>query len=65
MVMRVCHLAWKLGRVPSEWTISVTVPKYEGKSSRNVFENSTGKSLLSIPGSVNGRVLIKKVKDIT
>ena len=38
---------------------------YKGKSDRSECENSRGKSLLSIPGKVYGRILIEKVCILT
>jgi len=62
---KICDLAWKEGRVPSDWTKAIIVPVYKGKGSRNECGNYRGISLLSIAGKVYGKIVTKRVQQIT
>ena len=60
----ICSLAWKEGRVPSDWTKAIIVPVYKGKGSRSECGNYRGISLLSIAGKVYGKIIIERVQQI-
>jgi len=62
---KICDLAWKEGRVPSDWTKAIIVPVYKGKGSRNECGNYRGISLLSIAGKVYGKIVTERVQQIT
>ena len=65
ILVRICQMAWEVGRVPEDWTLAVIVPLYKGKGCRDVCMSYRGISLLSIPGKVYGRVVIERVKERT
>ena len=61
-VYNVCVLEEK---VPNDWMRAIIVPIYKGKGDRSECKNYRGTSLISIPGKVYGRILIKKVRSLT
>merc|ERR1739841_243457 len=44
-----------------QWKIGCIVPLYKGKGDPLECKNHRGKSLLSVPGKVYGRILIERV----
>ena len=62
---RICQLAWEQERVPGDWTEAVIIPIYKGKGDKNECGSYRGISLLSIAGKVYGKVVTKRVKEIT
>jgi len=60
-----CILAWKEGRVPQDWTKATIVPVYKGKGDKSECGSYRGISLLSIPSKVYGKILIRRVQEIT
>ena len=65
ILIRICQMAWEVGKVPEDWTLAVIVPLYKGKGCRDVCASYRGISLLSIPGKVYGRIIIERVKERT
>ncbi len=57
--------AYKAGRVPQDWSKAAIVPMYKGKGDKSECGNYRGISLLSIPGKVYGKILIRRVQEIT
>ncbi len=60
-----CKLAYKEGRVPQDWSKAVIVPIYKGKVDKTECINYRGISLLSIPGKVYGKIIIRRMQEIT
>ena len=65
ILLKICKMAWEVGRVPGDWVLAVIVPLYKGKGCRDVCKSYRGISLLSIPGKVYGRVIIERVRERT
>ena len=55
---RVCNVCFLLEKVPNDWMRATIVSIYKGNSDRNECKNYRGISLLSIPGTVYGRIFI-------
>ncbi len=60
-----CERAWKEGEVPDDWKKAIIVPLYKGKGSRSECSSYRGKSLLSVPGKVYGRILTERLMEVT
>jgi hypothetical protein len=56
-----CKECWEKGSVPSDWKDAVLVPLYKGKGERTECKNHRGISLLSIPGKVFGRIIVRRI----
>ncbi len=50
--------------MPQDWSKAALVPVYKGKADKTKC-NNRGISLLSIPGKVYGKILIRRVQEIT
>ncbi len=61
----ICNLAWEQSRVPEAWSKAIIVPLYKGKGNREECNNYRGKSLLSVPGKIHGRILNERMMKIT
>ncbi len=53
----ICNLAYEQSKVPEAWRKAITVPLYKGKGNREECNNYRCKSLLSVPGTIYGRIL--------
>ena len=62
---RVCSACVLEGKVSNDWMRVIIVPIYKGKGDRSICKNYRGRSILSIPGKVYGRILIEKVHSLT
>ncbi len=51
--------------MPADWTKAIIVPVYKMKGRREDCGSYRGISLLSIPGKVYGKVIIKRVQRLT
>ena len=60
-MVRLLDVCMSSGRVPSERKMGCIVPLYKGKGDPLECRNSRGISLLSVPGKVYGKILIKRV----
>ena len=56
---RICNVCVLEEKVSNDWMRAIVVPIYKGKGDRSECKNYRGISLLSIPGKVYGRILIK------
>ncbi len=61
----ICDLAWRQGVVPDEWKKAVIVPLHKGKGNKDECNNYRGISLLSVPGTIYGRILIERLMQFT
>lgn len=59
--VRLCNACYQEKKVPDDWKKACTVPIYKGKGSKIECKNYRGKSLLSIPGKVYGRIIIQRI----
>ncbi len=48
-----------------DWSKAAIVPVYKGKGDKSECGNSRGTSLLSIPGKVYDKTIIRRVQEIT
>lgn len=64
-LVRLFNVCWREGRVPQEWQDSCIVPLYKGKGDRMVCKNYRGISLLSVIGKIYGKVLVRRMKELT
>ena len=62
-LMRVCQVAWKLGKTPRDWQTGVIIPIFK-KGDRKQCTNYRGISLLSLPGKVYAKCLERKCREI-
>ena len=53
---------YRVGVAPEDWKAACIVLAYKGKSERRDCANYKGISILSIPGSIYGRVMTSRVK---
>ncbi|KAK3553178.1 hypothetical protein QTP86_031753 [Hemibagrus guttatus] len=60
---RLCNIAWRSATVPLDWATGVVVPLFR-KGDRRVCSNSSGITLLSLPGKVYSRVLERRVRPL-
>ncbi len=51
--------------MPDDWKKAIIVPLYKGKGSRNECGSYRGISLLSVPGKVYGRIVTKRLMEVT
>ena len=56
---RVCRVAWREGRAPTDWQTGIVVPIFK-KEDRRECSNCNGITLLRLPGKVYARVLERK-----
>ena len=61
-VVRLVNLSFDMGVVPMDWRGACMVPLYKGNGDKCECSNSRGISLLSVVGTLFGRVLIKRVR---
>ncbi len=61
----ICDLAWRQGEVPGRLKKAVIMPLHKGKGSKDECNNYRGISLLSVPGKIHGRILIKRLMQVT
>ena len=64
-LVRLFNVCFSTGRVPAEWCSACIVPLYKGKGDVHECSNYRGISLLCVVGKVYGRVLIKRIRDMT
>jgi len=62
---KICNRALNEGNVPEDWKGAIIVPLYKGKGDRRECKNLRGISLLSVPGKVYGKILIKRATKIS
>ena len=60
---RVCHVAWKFGKTPTDWQTGVIIPIFK-KGDRKQCTNYKGISLLSFPGKIYAKCLERKCREI-
>ena len=60
---RVCQVAWKLGKTPSDWQTGVIIPICK-KGDRKQCTNYKRISLLSFPGKIYAKCLERKCQKI-
>ncbi len=55
-----------MGEVLDDWKKAIIVPLYyKGKGSKSECSSYRGISLLSVPGKVHGRILTKRLMEVT
>ena len=54
-----------VGQLGVDWCDACIIPLYKGKGDKYQQSNSKGISLLSVVGKLYGRVLIKRVRNVT
>jgi len=64
-LVRLLNVCFVSGVVPVDWCSACVVPLYKGKGDKYECRNSRGISLLSVVGKLYGRVLIKRVREMT
>ena len=64
-LVRLFNVCFRENRVPEDWKIACVVPLYKGKGERLECNNYRGISLLSVVGKAYGRLLIKRIRDVT
>ena len=57
----VCAI-WRSESVPTDWTKGLIVPIWKGKGDRQDCSNYRGVTLLSVPGKVFARLLLKRIR---
>lgn len=60
---RILNLAWRSGKVPSDWSSAIIAPIYK-KGNAKDCNNYRGISLLSIVGKLYATIIEKRVRDI-
>ena len=64
-LVRLFNVCFRENRGPEDWKIACVVPLYKGKGERLECNNYRGISLLSVVGKAYGRLLIKRIRDVT
>ena len=59
------NLCFSCGKVPSDWCNACIVPLYKGKGDKYECSNYRGISLLCVVGKLYGRILMKRIRELT